>query len=52
MKEITYEELNNLQKGSYTLIDIRDEGLRSYGMIPGAVAADIEGETDEAEKII
>ena len=37
MKEITLEELNKLDKNSYTLIDIRDEGLVAYGMIPGAV---------------
>ena len=37
MKEITYEELKALPKDSYELIDIRDEGLTAYGMIPGAV---------------
>ncbi len=37
MKEITYGELCSLPEGSYLLIDIRDEGLTSYGMIPGAV---------------
>ena len=37
MKEITYEELKTLPKDSYELIDIRDEGLTAYGMIPGAV---------------
>ena len=37
MKEITYDELRSLPEGSYALIDIRDEGLTSYGMIPGAV---------------
>ncbi len=37
MKEITYDELRSLPEGSYVLIDIRDEGLTSYGMIPGAV---------------
>ena len=38
MKEITIEELNSLKKGSYELIDIRDEGLIAYGKIPGAIA--------------
>ncbi len=38
LREITAEELNMLEKGSYELIDIRDEGLRAYGMIPGAAA--------------
>ena len=37
MKEISYDELKNLPEGSYELIDIRDEGLTAYGMIPGAV---------------
>ena len=37
MKEITYDELKELKNDSYVLIDIRDEGLVSYGMIPGAV---------------
>ena len=46
MKEITYEELNNLQKDSYIPIDVRDEGLRAYGMIPGAHAIDIESGPD------
>ncbi len=41
MKEITYEELTKLNKDSYVLIDIRDEGLRNYGMIPGSVAVDV-----------
>lgn len=37
MKEITYDELKKLPKEDYELIDIRDEGLTVYGMIPGAV---------------
>ena len=37
MEEITFENLKKWQKNSYVLIDIRDEGLVSYGMIPGAV---------------
>ena len=37
MKEITFDELSMMPKDSYVLIDIRDEGLASYGMIPGAV---------------
>ncbi|MBR1849429.1 MAG: ATPase [Lachnospiraceae bacterium] len=36
MKEITIEEMNQLPAGSYELIDIRDEGLTLYGVIPGA----------------
>ena len=37
MKEVTYTELKNWPEGSYQLIDIRDEGLASYGMMQGAV---------------
>lgn len=46
MKEITYDEFRSLPESSYVLIDIRDEGLTSYGMIPGAVNIfidDLEG---------
>ncbi|MBQ2184504.1 MAG: ATPase [Lachnospiraceae bacterium] len=41
MKEIKYEDLVKLPEDSYVLIDIRDEGLRAYGMIPGAEAIDL-----------
>ena len=37
MKEITIEELSAMPKESFVLIDIRDDGIASYGMIPGAV---------------
>lgn len=37
MKEITVEQLHNLPPDSYELIDIRDDGLVEYGMIPGAI---------------
>ncbi|MBP3808472.1 MAG: ATPase [Eubacterium sp.] len=47
MREITLEELENMKKGSFVLVDIRDEGLRAYGMIPGAVAIDFEADEDE-----
>jgi len=33
MKEITIEELSVMPKESFVLIDIRDEGIASYGMI-------------------
>ena len=36
MKEITYDELRELSSDTYELIDIRDNGLAAYGMIPGA----------------
>ncbi len=37
MEEISYEQLNKMPKSSYILVDIRDEALTTYGMIPGAV---------------
>lgn len=46
MKEITVQELGNLQKDSYILIDIRDEELRSFGTIPGAAAVDFDTEAE------
>ncbi len=44
MKELTLKELEGLQEGTYELIDIRDEGKRNYGMIPGAIAIPIEAD--------
>ncbi len=41
MKEVTVEELKNWPRDSYELIDIRDDGLVAYGMIPGAVKISI-----------
>ena len=52
MKEITIEQLELIEKGSYELIDIRDEGLRDYGMIPGALAVDFDGPEDEYKNAI
>ena len=37
MNEITLEELWKWPKDSYELIDIRDDGLVAFGMIPGAL---------------
>ena len=51
MKEVTCEELMKWQKDSYLLIDVRDEGLRMYGMIPGALALDPEAGEEEKRKI-
>ncbi len=42
MNEISAEELFSMSKGSCQLIDIRDEGLTLYGMIPGAVSISFE----------
>ena len=37
MKEIKVEEVRMMPRDSYELIDIRDDGLVAYGMIPGAI---------------
>ncbi len=37
MKEISLNDLRELPKDSYKLIDVRDEALASYGMLPDAV---------------
>lgn len=49
MNEITFDELGEWSKDSYVLIDIRDEGLTAYGMIPGAVHFPIDEFTEKAE---
>ena len=41
MKEINYEELKRWPEESYAFIDIRDEGLRNYGVISGAIEAEL-----------
>lgn len=41
MKEINYEELKRWPEDSYAFIDIRDEGLRNYGVISGAIEAEL-----------
>lgn len=35
--EITYEQLKQIEKDTYILIDTRDESAVNYGMLPGAV---------------
>ena len=47
MKEISFQELNKLLEDSYLLIDIRDEDLRAYGMIAGAMAIDTDASADK-----
>ena len=37
MKEITIQELKELSKASFQLVDIRDEASLNYGKIPGAI---------------
>ena len=57
---ISYKELKQLEKGSYQLLDMRDESNTSYGMIPGAVVAAGEDELgtqakeyiDQGKKVI
>jgi len=49
MNEITFDELGKWPKDSYELIDIRDEGMTAYGMIPGAVHLPLGEFTEKAE---
>ena len=49
MNEITCEEFSRLDTESIVTIDVRDEGLRSYGMIPGAIAIDFDSDSNNAE---
>ena len=37
--ELTLEELEALEPGSYTLLDLRSEQETAYGTIPGSVPA-------------
>ena len=46
MKEITLQELDKLYDQTYVLLDIRDEDLRAYGMIPGAIPFDINADPE------
>ena len=52
MKEITVEELDKLQGGTYVLIDTRDENLRSYGMISGALIFDPDNDEEDISDLI
>ena len=52
MKAITIEELFKLQGDSYQLIDIRDEELRRYGMMPGAATLSFDMPEEEYSKKI
>jgi len=52
MKEITLEELKKLNRDDYELIDIRDEGPRTYGMMPGAIAIPLEADPELATSMI
>ncbi|MCR5375816.1 MAG: ATPase [Lachnospiraceae bacterium] len=49
MDEIAFDELSRWPKGSYALIDIRDEGLTAYGMIPEAVHIPMEELAEKAK---
>ena len=42
MQEITIEEVYKLPDNTYRLIDIRDDVLVSYGMIPDAIHIKLE----------
>ena len=50
MDEISLEELRQLPRDSYELIDIRDEDLRAYGMLPGAIAVSFDEAADIYEE--
>ena len=52
MREITFDELSVMPKDSYVLIDIRDEGIASYGMIPGAVNIPVDVLEDDHDQRI
>ena len=52
MKEISLNDLRKLPEGSYRLIDVRDEALASYGMLPGAVRIDMEELEKEDSAVI
>lgn len=52
MNEISIETLNKMPEDSYELIDIRDEGLTLYGMIPGALHICLEElQSDRCDQI-
>ena len=52
MKEISIDEFSRMEEGSYELVDVRDEGLTAYGMIPGAMHIDLEDLMDgNSEKV-
>ena len=52
MKEISLNDLRKLPEDSYKLIDVRDEALASYGMLPGAIRIDMEElEKEETEAV-
>ena len=52
MKEISLNNLRELPKDSYRLIDVRDEALASYGMLPGAIHVDMEELQKEDNAVI
>lgn len=51
MKEITYQELQNMLKPAYQLVDIRDHTAVNYGMIPGAVHIPAEELKERKEEL-
>ncbi len=50
MNEISVAQLNAMDKNSYSLIDIRDEGSVLYGIIPDAITIQAEELEKNAEK--
>ena len=51
LKEITYDELKSFSADAYELIDIRDDGLTAYGMIPGAIHMYVEDLENSAKSL-
>jgi tRNA(Ile)-lysidine synthase TilS/MesJ/rhodanese-related sulfurtransferase len=49
--EITYKEMKELPKDSYTLVDIRDDASVGYGMLPDAVHIPQDELTEQAAKL-
>ena len=49
--EITCEELRKLEKGTYVLVDIRDESAVNYGTLPEAIHIPQEQLTAENTKL-
>ncbi|MBR1670644.1 MAG: ATPase [Butyrivibrio sp.] len=52
MREISQEELRQLDSDTYKLIDIRDEAKRNYGIIPGAMAVSIDEDPETVKSML
>ena len=52
MNIINISQLSEMQKESYVLIDIRDEGSILYGVIPGAISIPAEELKQDTQKYL